>query len=488
MFVSLVTYFFSWSLSTPAGSEPDGPFHYSIIWCLRDSPKPGCTDPNLNSPDPRLVSVSVWDQMCFRDQLHRSAKCGVGSGSLSREIDESSYPRGFYQTMNLFAHSNISLSTLIMRGFNSVVAALLYIGAFLISAGRLRQAFVLSLLLTLGPLHLSLIPMVHAQSWLIPALGTIWVFVTVVTDTARQLKRRLVAGALWFVCLAVGIGSRLEGVPLLLTVSGVALAGSELAREWVKSKWSKRVVPIGLLSLILVQFGDSILSYKRWVGSLPVSLEPVGGPNIWSWFSSWVVGFPAVVIEMYGTQGFANEMRPPLLLVPVIGGFLLSWALVSQLAQITPRQIGIFVAWSSLSLVCILYFTKSGLDLIDIDARYVTQFAHPFLGMFLLFGVNRLPMFDDTSSRSVFRSLLLTSGFLSQFFFIERYVNGVSHGFRALKVGIDSWWWLNIPIGPNGVLLVGVGSLFIFMKSLLHFTDRQQQSSAPADELGRKCS
>lgn len=466
LIASLVVWLFSWSLSAPPGSEPDGSFHYSVIWCLRDSPKSACIDSNPTAADPRVVSVQVWDQMCYRGYLHRSAKCGDSPGVTTVEVAENWYPGGFYRTMNFFARGDIDQGTLYMRAINVLIAALMYGSALVVASRRILKSFVVSLLITLGPLHLSLIPMIHAQSWLIPSLGTGWVFVFVLVDRSQAIARRLVASMFWLLGLVLSFSSRIEGGPLYMAVSVTALVVALRTTEMPRAVLKRLTVIVGLC-LVGLQFTDTVFSYRRWLAGIPEASADFGGPDSWEWFSSWVLAFPAVLIELYGTQGFANEMRPSLLLVPALGGLLLGGVIVSQIAQITRMQLKVVVVWLVLSLVSILSFTKSGLDLYDVDARYVTQFAHPFLGLFLVAGIGIIPVFDEIRLRRFLLVSLTLIAVLAQYFFLERYVRGVRPGLRPLTVGIDEWWWAGLGFGPNTLLLIGVGSYFLFASTAL---------------------
>jgi hypothetical protein len=451
---------------------------------MRDAPRSACLDANLQQADPREVKVQLWDQMCYRDQLHRSAKCGDGFGETAREIDESSYPRGFYRVMNFLARGEVAQGTLLMRAANVLFATLLFATALVISNGRLRKSFLLGLLITLGPLHLSLIPMAHAQSWLIPSLGTAWVFVLVGLDETQSRLHRQIALVGWTAGLVLSVGSRWEGGPLFVMISISAVAIAPSVMHWLNSFTVRILLGVMALAFFVLQVTDTVFSARRWVAGFPLSRAASGGPDVWEWISSWFMAFPGVLIEMYGTQGFANEMRSSLPLVPVIGALLLGGTLLSQFVSLNRRQTVVLAIWTLLTITCILYFTQSGLDIYDIDARYVTQFAHPFLGMILFAGSRMLPLIDDSRGRRFLIATTAVSAFWAQYYFLERYVRGVRPGFRWLSVGIDEWWWSGIEIGPNGMLLVGVGSFLLFANTVVNGNHEVAQSKVQADRHG----
>jgi preprotein translocase subunit SecG len=130
---------FSWAVSSPPGSDPDESFHYGLIWCLRDSPKQGCINSNATVRDPRQVEIALWNQMCYRDELYRSAKCGIGEGRLTVEVDENLYPQPFYFMMNKLAVGGMSTGTIIMRTFHGLLAAFFLVTALMLSRRENRR-------------------------------------------------------------------------------------------------------------------------------------------------------------------------------------------------------------------------------------------------------------------------------------------------------------------------------------------------------------
>ena len=462
-FVSLM---FSWAVSSPPGSDPDGSFHYAMVWCLRDSPKSGCISPNSAVRDPRQVEIAMSGQ-CYRDELYRSAKCGSGERRLTVEIDENAYPQPFYFVMNKLAISGISTGALLMRLFNGVLAAFFIVSAILLSERRLRSSFILATLVTLGPLHLALLPSMHAQSWLLSALSPSWVFALLVLDRNRTKRIRLISLSFWLFGLCVAGGSRLEGVPLYVLISAAALMSARHRLFKVGGFSSAQIALVGGGGLLLAQFFESPISVRRWISG-PLIPDPLAeGLGAWNWFSSWLLSFPSVLFELYGTQGFAMEMRPPLPLVSTLGVVLLVGVFALELLRIRLTQVALLGLWLSTALAMILFFTRPGLDLYEVDGRYVSMITPAFVGLFLNAGSGAMFVLRIRHLRRCLIWTLLPIGILSHYFFLSRYVTGVQHGLVLMRLGADEWWWPNSPLDPNGVLLFGAGAYFLFVFGML---------------------
>ena len=68
---------------------------------------------------------------------------------------------------------------------------------------------------------------------------------------------------------------------------------------------------------------------------------------------------------------------------------------------------------------------------------------------------------------------------LSIYAVVEQNVMGTSFGVQILKVGTEEWWWTNLPVGPNFLVLIGSLSFYKFVS---HAWDRVPMKEFPVQQ------
>jgi hypothetical protein len=411
-------------------------------------------------------------------QPERPAKCSDTSDTSETVIYRGAYPVGYYKFASWFVSGDAEASVLRIRAANSLLATVLISGALAVSRRRLRSAFVASLLLGLGPLHLSLIASTHQQSWSIAAVMTGWVFAHVVFDN-RIGPVRLFAGGLWLVGMAMAVSSRWEGGPYYAALS--ALAVIPRVATWHLDPRRKRVVALAIAGLLLAtQIPNWTFSARRWFGGVNTTPLNPSGPDVWTWFSSWLIHFPSVAMEIFGGGGMAtDDVRIPSL-GPTFGPLLLGGVCAFALARVSRIQIASAMAQVVVIFLSILYFTNIELDLLTLPGRYITPLVGPLVGL-LIFQSPSTPQFLDVVplkrmffvSFGVFHAIALHS-------FVERFVVGTRESISLMSINTESWWWERALIGPNAAVALGSGYFSVLLVATWYIT-QSPESSDPSE-------
>jgi hypothetical protein len=459
--ISLFVTLFTWALGSPPASGPDERFHYGFIWCPDDAVNGACLDVKDEGNSELRVRYAVPSYVCFLGQPDRPAKCSDSPTTSETVIVRGAYPPGYYSFASLFVSNDAESSVLRIRLLNSVLAATMLVGTALITRGRLRSAYLVSLLLFLGPLHLSLLSSTHHQSWSIVALSTGWALVLVIVEP-RAGTRRLWGGGLWLLGLLLATSSRWEGGPYFVYLSGLALLPLVITR--LRPMRNGRLLIGGLIVVVAAtQLPLWPLSIRRWVTGVNTSALNPDGPDVLTWFTSWLFHFPSVIVEVFGGGGMATDDIPIPSFGPTVGPLILGGVCAFALVRAGRVQVLTAVVQLLVILLSILYYTNIELDLFTLPGRYVTPLFAALVGLLVHQSRAGIQFFDQPSLRRTMLVLLGVFHALALHAYVERFVVGSHPSIGFLDVTTESWWWDRVPVGPNHVILIGSAFFAVFL-------------------------
>ncbi len=473
----------AWALSSPVGSSPDDDYHLASIWCAWGASESCLVENSEAFPDdPRYSIFSVpksLDFQCFVETAPASAICledqedGWIRGRVNRG-EGSNYPPGFYLAMRAFAGSNVEVSVVAMRIFNSLIAGLLLFAALVIVRPALRRAVALTWLVGVIPFGIWFIASTNPSSWAIISGGLFWAFF------GNWLgSRSLTSPRAWWslggviVTGMMGALARSDAA-LALGVTSIAVG---LFLWPVLRRHPKRL----LLFLIPFPFIALGLGYRlRSLGlSSGLQLGTMGEDQSFAGLAAqWVryTGeFPALVAGMLGAGepeflqasvyifGIANQdiLLPSLVIVlnlAVIGAVIFwglssySWPKVVALTALT------------LSMLALPLITLSRFNFANMyQPRYLLPLFLAFVGIAATVGVRRVPRLRRVQTYGLALCAVLV-GSSSLLATVRRFTNGQEETWLSFAFE-PQWWWEALP-HPLVFVAIGTASTVLFTGSL----------------------
>ena len=444
----------AWGLSSPVGSSPDDDFHLASIWCGHGDNGSGCQPASV--PAERKVTRDlVIDSVCFAFDPDTSASCQGDDFGVNPD-DTIQTPRGnftglyppvYYFAMSLFAGANIENSVLLMKLVNSLLFVGLTAALFRLLPLHRQQTLVWSLLVSLVPLGLFIIPSTNPSSWAVISAGTLWLaLVGFLESTGR---RRVGLGIIALIATVVGAGSRADSA----IYSGLAVALA-LFLTWCRSRqWMlAAILPVALLILAIALFfsasqGDAIS------GGLAPERDPlVGSPVVLAVAN--LIDLPGLWTGVFGFTGLGwlDTSMPAGVWFAGLAAF--SGAMLLGLGTRVPRK-GAAVALVAASLVVIptvLLVQSNSMVGSNVQPRYILPLIVMLAGLVLLQSAESRIRVGPAQKWIILAALALSNA-IALYTNIRRYVTGEDVSSVDLDSGVE-WWW-NMPFSPMFVWAVG---------------------------------
>lgn len=447
--LSFVVALSAWGLSSPVGSSPDDDFHLASIWCSSVDTNHCKEGLKANS---RNVSTQLLDASCYAYLSENSASC-----QKERQVFEQSslidsnrgnfrglYPPAFYSTMHIFAGEDVQSSTLKMRLFSSLLFVFMGTVLFALIGTRQRKYLFLSLLITLVPLGMFLIPSTNPSGWALMGITFAMVGLVNYFQAEPGLRKNLL-GSFFLLSSLIAAGARGDAGAYLILLSGVI--GLVF---WKWGRWKDLFFP----SAGVVLSGLLFLSTKQsGVATAGLSL-PTGE------------GEEQIVRSAFSVLGF-NVLQLPELWAGVFGFIGLGW-LDTRLPAITWVSATavycavVFVRMRGLSKreyagVVILGIAVIAVPLyvLQISSSHVGENIQPRYIYPLLAGATAIALSMGSYSKDllgkaqtfiVYIAIILANSF-ALYTNLSRYIQGQGWGTDwNLNVAADSgWWWTNCP-------------------------------------------
>jgi hypothetical protein len=465
----------SWGLASPVGSSPDDDFHLASIWCGQGQAS-GCQA--AAASDERTVYRDlVIDSVCFAFNPNASASCqGADFGQNPSDVVTTPrgnftglYPPLFYFTMRFLVGPDIDTSVLLMRAANSVLFVGLVTLLFWLLPTHRRPTLLASLVFSLVPLGMSLIPSTNPSSWAIISAGVLWLALLGVFETTG--KRRLALGAVATASTVMGAGARADsaiysGIAIML----VLFITFRRTRGYLMTVIFAAVLALVALALYLTSHQGNaaitgLASSTKGAGTDPITLALANLaylPSLWAGvFGSW-------------NLGWLDTALPPSVFVAALSCFA-GLIFLGLGARVRRKGIAIIAVLAAMTVIPIVLLVQSNSV---VGANYQPRYLLPLVIMlagFVLFTVPERPI-NLTSVQGWLVVIGLSfANTVALETDIRRYVTGANRPGLNLDAGVQ-WWW-HLPFSPMTVWIVGslafAGTL-VALNSLLRFV--------PADE------
>jgi len=478
----------SWSFSSPPLATPDERVHIPSIWCAQSALRETCLDREFDkSSGVTSGRPGYLPTHCYFRQTYLSANC-TEEDSYSRSVrvlrEGTYYLPGFQVILNFLISDNGVNSIFRIRMVNGLLFALLLVVVVLAAPVRLARSVVAAIAMTMTPFALWLISSPNPSSWAITGVVGVWVAATWCISDIRPHSQGNFRARLQFpIALGIGSGllagtSRLDALVMGFTVLVLVVANEfagTLSRR-VRLVLASAAAPAAAIAAFLLS--SEITERRESLGPLsPADLSKQ--PDFWVWLTNWSTHFPAVFLDAYGVQGLGeNDVRIPAIVLVV--SLLVLGAAISFAADRIVMQQLVSIGLTALAFLCMLWFASFEMDLYNVPGRYVMPLFPVIVGTYIYYSRSEVQFFDVLRLRHIAIGMLGIANALSLYAVVERYSAGSSAGLRVIPVRFDEWWWDFLPIGPNGVVVLGSVSWVVFLVYAFRFLDQRKLQEANA--------
>ncbi|KQV25485.1 hypothetical protein ASC54_00280 [Yonghaparkia sp. Root332] len=448
-----------WSYSSPVGSSPDEDYHLASIWCAAGDRTSLCEE--TGDPATRAVPEAFAVDPCFARFSTESAACQVGAYDEPGLVESDrgnflgAYPPVFYATMSILASDDVQTSALAMRMLNAALFVGLMTALAVLLPARHRVMAIGSVLISIVPLGMFLIPSLNPSSWAIVGVAVAWLGLIGHLDTTGR-RRWLLAG-IFALGVLMAAGARADaGIYAVLAIAAALLLRFAPSRAFLVTS----ILPVGIALLALVATFAA--------GQLASAAEGFGGAGSQGGAgpAPTVPGGPAAPPAASNGLGLAitNLLNVPSLWAGVLGFWSLGWFDTPLPAVIAFGGVAVFVAVAFTGLAHVdwrkalvfagaavaLWFiptwtlTRGG-DQVgsEVQPRYLLPLIVLLAGFALLESRGRTLRLSR-AQRWLVGLTLAGSQSLSLYVNLRRYLTGDDVKSVNLDSGLE-WWWPGVP-------------------------------------------
>lgn len=490
----------AWAASSPAGSSPDDDFHLASIWCAGGAAqhaRPGEVCSTAHGKQTagsisRVLPREVAEAACYRYKRLRSADCvrHIPPGNTVQVANDGLYPAGYYDVMHGVISDSVTTSVMWMRGLNILLALVVFGLAFAVSETRSRAALSLTLAVAFcTPIGLFFVPSTNPTAWSTIGIGSLWLFVLAFMTTSTPWRRwTALAGAL--LAWGMAVSARADApVYAALTVVVAAVIGSNAAQRITP----KLLMPAALVVMSAVTFFTGSGGAVASNGVAPSAADGHLAPEFVLKEIAYNTAHPLHLL--LGNIGSLWKYERDIFYTGPLGWLdtqMSQWGTVVPLAVLVLILVAVVgyrgwdrAAYAALVVaalaVPLLVLERSHLSVEAgyVQARYLYPLMLAVLGLGAYGVVSRglLPLTRRWMLPAAW-AVMTTLAALALHIQIRRYVSGLSTS--NLDLGVHRhWWWINSPLSPMGVWVIGSLATGLTIAFLLSITSARQTPEAP---------
>lgn len=473
----------SWALSSPVGAAPDDTYHLPTIWCSWGEHETCARDAQGSFVAPETIS-----KVCTYQRPLVSAACEYQRSQQLVTVGHLQYGGSnvqlegnavFHRVLRMFVGPDSERSALIMRLFNVGLAVGMFLWALMVSRGGSRRALALSWLVVIVPVGMFIVSSTNPSGWVVTGVGTYWVFLLSLCRSSGSTKARqgsALAGLV--VSTAVAVGARADALALIggSTVAVIIIAWPHIRK--------RRVVVAGLVFLAVAlgalvattSIRDRLLLVIQGIGDVRgADTRLVAGgldPTL-----NHILELPSFVWALVGGQAPTFAFPTAYLRglgwldtgVPSITGLLALCSLVAVFAwglgmYSFRKVVGLGIATLTLILSILL-----PLEGVDFAPTFVLQPRYVLPMLFVIVALAALRPQSSQGPRLVLVTLIVigmvVANGAAQLASLHRYTNGESLPWMRMDMQ-PNWWWIDAPVGPTGLWILGVIGFTLFAVSV----------------------
>jgi hypothetical protein len=481
----------AWALASPVGSDPDGQFHLSSIWCGSGYMPTKCEPPLLGSEnlDPKAVRVPTGVALagtCNSYKPDYSASCETMLLD-NRELTQTQfnnegrlYPNLYYFAASKFVGNDIARSALTIRLFNLLLFVFLVTSLYLIAPKDIRDGVAVTLSVFMVPLGLFIVASNNGSSWTVIGVSVYWAFF-VTFITAQEKVKWIPAGLLSLVSGLMALGSRVDGAMYIVLSTVVAILIAFARNRVSLRKYWYRTFP-GLL--LCLASGISYFSSGQ-SGALTGGLlrdENFGRTPVSTLFNN-LSRLPALYMGTLGTRGASGELGWLDTAMPeMVSGLALFTAggviLYSRKRRSSSEFMAVLTCFAALIIAPLAMLQLDGAFVGElVQARYVLPILLLAAGVFASGQRVGSEQFMSASTRILFPTLMTIAYSAALHTTIRRYVTGNDVIDWNLNRNREWWWQAGPP--PMTIWFLGSACFAFVSVFLFHNVEKAAVTTRP---------
>jgi hypothetical protein len=467
--VALLVSLGGWILASPVGSDPDGQFHLSSIWCGSGYSPAQCEAPNADSQDliPKAVMVPAGVALAGTCNSYRpdySASCSVDllnnhDMQMTQFNNEGRlYPNVYYFVASKLVGSQIARSALFIRLMNVLLFVLLVSVLWKLAPSDLREGVGLTLATFLMPLGLFMIASNNGSSWTITGVSVYWAFLAIYLTSPKRFTW-VSAGVFAGISAIMAAGSRADGAIFILMSTAVAMAVAFGRYHFsLREKWIRLLLPLTVVTYAVFMYFSS--NQRGAITNGLAGAENIGRDSFDALFFN-ILRLPALYMGALGVRGGVGDLGWLDTSMPeMVAGPVLVTAIGLVLFSLKRRSL-----WERLALLaCVLSLIVIPLAMLHMDnavvgelvqARYLLPLLLVTSGVALSGPLPEGAMPWAKKIRMTFFLMLATANTVALHTTMRRYITGNDVTSWNLNSKAE-WWW---PAGPQPMVIWLLGSL-----------------------------
>ena len=389
LFICLVT----WSFSAPINSGYDSTFHLSSIWCAWGQKPHVCEN---------------YGQK--QDGFKADVPSELGSSKNSQKMNEADLAPPatqsfFYKFFRVFVTGNPTLSVILMRIFNSLLAALIFFALLALSSGRTRVAIVSSWTVTICPIIISTIAQPTPRSWSYLAGMSSWAFLYLALTSIHKSRRSTALWSLYGFSMLLAFTSRWDGALMAIFSTLLLLAVFFLQAEIINFRKLGKFVLLGTAI-----FGALRFFIPRLGAYTTFNLGPT--------FSSGHTLFQTIHIFENIADGFGLGIRYHDLgpnLIGIIGISIFIATITSAMREPNRWQVGSIIAITLFIFLSMFRISLNWIEATGPYGIYTVQLLTVLVGVVLLYSNSKKLLLEHLPSRYSLIALISIGHLLALF-------------------------------------------------------------------------
>jgi hypothetical protein len=422
-----------WSFSAPINNGFDPVFHTSTIWCgWGESPgkceKFGERDYGYGGNVPDELIGEQSSKLSFRETASPSTR------SL------------FYPIMRIFVGSNPTLSVLLMRLIQSLLASALFGALIHYGVRKMKTAVLAAWTFTMVPIVISTLPQTTPRSWAYLSGMSSWAFLILALERHKQKQNSKILWTLYGFSLFLAIASRWDATLFVFFTTALILIVHFIKNDRITIRSFAWTFGGGVM---LFALSRTIFSRLASYTSFDFGSTFTSGKTIFQ-----IIHIPENIADGLGLGVRLVDLGPNL--IGIIGVSLFVFALSRNLFSANRFQILSVISIALFMFMAMFQITINWTEQIGPSGVYVVQLLTVMMGLSVAFADNEQTFMHRVSNQAIIAILLGISHGLALFSRMEWAVRPTSElNDTYFNLSLNGTWWWNSPIGPNFVFLIG---------------------------------
>jgi len=446
------------------------------IWCGHGERDPYCGKGIEDGAIDVRAFVGVRVEHCTTEAR---SPCPPLINQLSQvQLTPGLYPQLFHFALSWFVVPSVGVSVVLMRVVSAFLVSIVFAFALWLLPLRHRVVLLMLFLTVFTTYGYVLLASINPSSWAVTGVGVGWLALhAALAPGAQSAKQRVALAPVSLLAWTIAVGSRWDAAGFV-ALSALLATGQQVWVHFTHIRM-RLVLVVTLLGLVMGVSVQALTPLNPLGLTKDLFVFGDGEPNNLAFTTQHLLrGLPDALTVLGSTPTY------PRLILP---GFVFPVALVSlgffmlqTFNRRNPWQLAGFVI-ASMAITLLFMFwhsSRNERDALSLSPRYSFPLLVFAVGWWYLSGPSDLPVRVARYFRAAAVAATVLFA-LTIFTYAERNVDVQTMGLRLLPEGLDQWWWVWMPVGPNVVVVLATVCIWMFFSSFVRgvLVARAQASS-----------